>query len=139
MGSFTHGTPCVPSGRPASLNQASTRSMGQSTRTRPKDWTANPSLLRNTQAQTHTQKMKVFITLTLLAMLMALVMGGPFPKRKSDSENMDIYRKYRSKFGTSPKVECRGSSDCRMGSDRCPEHDCLPARNGRSFCTWQSY
>lgn len=51
--------------------------------------------------------MKVFITLTLLAMLVALVMGGPFPKRKSDAENMDIYRKCRGKFGTSPKVECR--------------------------------
>merc|ERR1711887_276274 len=109
--------------------------MGQSTRTRPKDWTANPSLL----LYTHTHKMKVFITLTLLAMLMALVMGGPFPERKSDSENMDIYRKCRGKFGTSPKVECRGSSDCRLGSSKCPEHDCLKARNGRSFCTWQSY
>ena len=51
--------------------------------------------------------MKVFITLTLLAMLVALVMSGPFPKRKSDAENMDIYRKCRGKFGTSPKVECR--------------------------------
>ena len=99
--------------------------------------------------------MKVFVTLTLLALLVALVMGGPFPKRKSDAENMDIYRRCRGKFGTSPKVECRyngqkflgrkskiccrGSSDCRLGSDKCPEHDCLKGRNGRSFCTWQSY
>ena len=35
-------TMCGFSGRPASLNQASTRSLGQSTRTRPKDWTAFP-------------------------------------------------------------------------------------------------
>ena len=51
--------------------------------------------------------MKVFVTLTLLALLVSLVMGGPFPKRKSDAENMDIYRRCRGKFGTSPKVECR--------------------------------
>ena len=51
--------------------------------------------------------MKVFVTLALLALLLTMVMGGPFPKRKSDAENMDIYRKCRGKFGTSPKVECR--------------------------------
>merc|ERR1712008_545404 len=98
-----------------------------------------PSPLRDTQTHTHTQKMKVFITLALLAMFVALVMGGPFPKRKSDAENLEIYRKCRGKFGTSPKVECSRSSDCGLGSNKCPEHDCLPARNGRSFCTWQSY
>merc|ERR1711997_523126 len=91
------------------------------------------------QPSLNKHKMKVFVTLALLALLVALVMGGPFPKRKSDAENMDIYRRCRGKFGTSPKVECRGSSDCRLGSDKCPEHDCLKGRNGRSFCTWQSY
>ena len=55
----------------------------------------------------HRHKMKVFVTLALLALLLTMVMGSPFPKRKSDEENMDIYRKCRGKFGTSPKVECR--------------------------------
>ena len=80
--------------------------LGQSTETHPKDWTSNkPSSA--TQPPKHRHKMKVFVTLALLALLLTMVMGSPFPKRKSDEENMDIYRKCRGKFGTSPKVECR--------------------------------
>ena len=81
--------------------------LGQSTETHPKDWTSNkPSSSATTPPNTDT-RMKVFVTLALLALLLTLVMGSPFPKRKSDEENMDIYRKCRGKFGTSPKVECR--------------------------------
>merc|ERR1712203_163351 len=86
--------------------------MGQSTRTRPKDWTAFPQQAQD-EGVRHTHP---------AGPAGGPGHGGPFPKRKSDAENMDIYRRCRGKFGTSPKVECRGSSDCRLGSDKCPEH-----------------
>ena len=50
-----------------------------------------------------------------------------------------IYRQCKAQYGTSPTVECKSSQDCSLRSTKCPEHDCLRGREGRSFCTWQVY
>ena len=52
-----------------------------------------------------------------------------------------IYRQCKAQYGTSPTVECKSSQDCSLPprSLKCPEHDCLRGREGRSFCTWQVY
>merc|ERR1712127_339214 len=93
--------------------------------------------IRRTKIAVLTPTMKTFMSLLALAVLVALATCTPLPE--GDMSNMEIYTKCRTRFGTTPKVECSSTTDCSLKQSKCPEHDCLPSRDGRSFCTWQSY
>merc|ERR1712098_455666 len=57
----------------------------------------------------------------------------------SNGRHGNLYQ-CKAQFGTTQNIECRSSQDCSINSSfKCPEHDCLPGRQGRSFCTWQVY
>merc|ERR1712244_2209 len=76
--------------------------------------------------------LKSFILFTLL---ISFTTSIPAPL-----DDMEIYTQCKAQFGTTQNVECRSSQDCSINSSfKCPEHDCLPGRQGRSFCTWQVY
>ena len=37
------------------------------------------------------------------------------------------------------KILFSSSADCSLVSTKCPEHDCLPGRQGKTLCTWITY
>ena len=139
------------SGRPASLNQASTRPLGQSTRTRPKDWTAQPSntqTLRRWRCSSHWPCWRCSWPLSWADHSpSASLTQRTWTSTASAGGNLALHPRLSAGKG---KLSFLGAieltffflsrtSDCALGSNKCPEHDCLKARNGRSFCTWQSY
>merc|ERR1711902_150449 len=83
-----------------------------------------------------TQHRMIMRCLVLVTILVTLVNSIPQP-----ASDMEIYRECRDKFGTSPTIECSSPMDCSHAASnrKCPEHDCLPGRQGRSYCTWQVY
>merc|ERR1712113_879524 len=93
---------------------------------------SQPGIIRNTAPL----KMQ-FVLKTIFAVLFCVAMVSALPK---PMEVLDIYKKCQDIFGRKPRVACRSSSDCRLQTNtKCPEHDCLPNRKGKSFCTWQVY
>ena len=50
-----------------------------------------------------------------------------------------FFRTCIERFGRTPRVECSSSADCSLVSTECPEHDCLPGRQGKTLCTWITY
>merc|ERR1712043_21354 len=89
------------------------------------------SIYRKSDTQLTVKMIRVLLLITLMLTLVSAV-----PKPMSD---MEIYTQCKAQYGTSPTVECKSSQDCSLRSTKCPEHDCLRGREGRSFCTWQVY
>merc|ERR1711978_33773 len=84
----------------------------------------------------HIKTAKMFLkSFILFSLFISFTTSIPAPL-----DDMEIYTQCKAQFGTTQNVECRSSQDCSINSSfKCPEHDCLPGRQGRSFCTWQVY
>ena len=78
--------------------------------------------------------MKFALYVTIFALLFLTTMALP-----ADMDPLTVTRTCIERFGRTPRVECSSSADCSLVSTECPEHDCLPGRQGKTLCTWITY